>query len=63
MSRRERAVRVSLAAVGTAIIISLLRGSFWTVSMLWEIAFWIAVFAALSLFDDFFTHRRRAKRL
>ena len=63
MSRRERAARVGLAAVGTATVISLLHGSFLTVSMLWEIALWIGVFATLSLLDEFFKRRRRARRL
>jgi hypothetical protein len=49
--------------VGTATVISLLHGSFLTVSMLWEIALWIGVFATLSLLDEFFKRRRRARRL
>jgi hypothetical protein len=42
---------------------SLLHGSLLTVSMLWEIAFWIAVFAVLSLLDDFVKRRRTVRRL
>ena len=63
MSRRERAVRLGLAAVGTAIVISFVRGSFWTSSMLWEIAVWVALFAAVFLLDDFIKRKRRTKRL
>ena len=61
MSRRERATRVVVAGVGTGLVISLLRGSLWTVSMLWEIAFWIALFAVLSPLDSFLQRRRKAK--
>jgi hypothetical protein len=63
MSRREQATRVVLAGVGTATVVSLIRGSFWTVSMLWEIAFWIVLFAGLSVIDDFYKRRRTAKGL
>jgi hypothetical protein len=61
MSRRERATRVVVAGVGMGLVISLIRGSFGTVSMLWEIALWLAFFAVLSPLDSFLQRRRRAK--
>jgi hypothetical protein len=63
MSRLERATRIVLAAVGTGIVISLLHGTFWSLSMVWEIALWIVVFAVLSLLNDFLQRRRNAKRV
>lgn len=63
MSVRERATRVVLAAVGTGIVISLLHGTFWSLSMVWEIILWIVLFAVLSLLNDFLQHGRRANRV
>ena len=58
---RIRVLCVVGAAVATAVVISLLRGDFWTISLLCETVFWIAVFAALSFLNDFFARKRRPK--
>jgi hypothetical protein len=63
MSHVERATRIVLAAVGTGMVIALLRGTFWSLSMVWEIALWIVLFAVLSLLNDFLQRRRNAKRV
>jgi hypothetical protein len=63
MSHLERATRIVLAAVGTGMVISLLHGTFWSLSMVWEIALWIVLFAVLSLLNDFLQRRRNAKRV
>ena len=56
MNRRE-ATLIVVIGVSAGLVMSLLRGSFWTLSMVWEIAFWIALLAGLSLWQ----HWRRAK--
>jgi hypothetical protein len=63
MSHAERATRIVLAAVGTGIVISLLRGTFWSLSMVWEITLWIVLFAVLSRLNDFLQRRRNEKRV
>jgi hypothetical protein len=62
MSVKEQAVRTVLAGVLAGITNSLLSGDFWTVGMLWDIAFWTAVFGILPPVYDLL-RRRRAKRL
>jgi hypothetical protein len=63
MSVKEQAVRTVLAGGAAGIINSLLSGDFWTVGMLWDIAFWTVLFGILPPVYDLLLRRRRAKRL
>ena len=63
MSRREQAMDPVLVGVGAGVVSSLLDGRFWTMSMVWEIVFWVAVLALFSALVSYLERRRKAKRL